>query len=82
MLVDDSPLDVSNSHDDRRSSVNSTHGGPASELGRPAGREYLLRTLVPAPTAYSRPVPHRMFVVLAPNEFRMTGAFSEDTTFC
>ncbi|XP_063615005.1 rab3 GTPase-activating protein catalytic subunit-like [Penaeus indicus] len=82
MLVDDSPLDASNSHDDRRSSVNSTHGGPASELGRPAGREYLLRTLVPAPTAYSRPVPHRMFVVLSPSEFRMTGAFSEDTTFC
>ncbi|KAG0715159.1 Rab3 GTPase-activating protein catalytic subunit [Chionoecetes opilio] len=79
LLLDDSPQD---DYSERRQSYgNSGVSGPVSELGRPMGREYLLRTLVPFPTAYSRPVPHRMFAVLLPNEFRLTGAFSQDTTF-
>ncbi|XP_042233003.1 rab3 GTPase-activating protein catalytic subunit-like isoform X2 [Homarus americanus] len=82
MLVDDSPQESPGSYGDRRSSLNFGASGTASELGRPAGREYLLRTLVPAPTAYSRPVPHRMFAVLLQNEFRLAGAYSQDTTFC
>ncbi|KAK7068094.1 Rab3 GTPase-activating protein catalytic subunit [Halocaridina rubra] len=82
LLIDDSPLDVYGGPDDRRSSFNIGSAGPASELGRPVGREYLLRTLVPSPSTFSRPVPHRMFAVVCPNEFRLAGAFSQDTTFC
>lgn len=82
MLVDDSPQENPSSHNDRRTSLKSGTSGTVSELGRPAGREYLLRTLVPAPTPYSRPVPHRMFAVLLQNEFRLAGSYSQDTTFC
>lgn len=82
MLVDDSPQENPSRHDELRTSLRSTSSGAPSELGRPAGREYLLRTLVPAPAPYSRPVPHRMFAVLLQNEFRLAGAYSQDTTFC
>nr|XP_045611406.1 rab3 GTPase-activating protein catalytic subunit-like isoform X2 [Procambarus clarkii] len=82
MLVDDSPQENPSTNEGRRSSMSSNHAGTASELGRPAGREYLLRTLVPAPAPYSRPVPHRMFAVILQNEFRLAGAYSQDTTFC
>lgn len=81
MLLDDSPLDDFQVPEHRQPYGSSGLSGAVSELGRPMGREYLLRTLVPFPTAYSRPVPHRMFAVLLPNEFRLTGAFSQDTTF-
>lgn len=81
LLLDDSPQDDFSLPEHRQSYGNSGHSGAVSELGKPMGREYLLRTLVPFPTAYSRPVPHRMFAVLLPNEFRLTGAFSQDTTF-
>ncbi|MPC89563.1 Rab3 GTPase-activating protein catalytic subunit [Portunus trituberculatus] len=81
LLLDDSPQDDFSIPEHRQSCGNSGHSGAVSELGKPMGREYLLRTLVPFPTAYSRPVPHRMFAVLLPNEFRLTGAFSQDTTF-
>lgn len=81
LLLDDSPQEEVPNLEHRQSFGSSGLSGAVSELGRPMGREYLLRTLMPFPTAYSRPVPHRMFAVLLPNEFRLTGAFSQDTTF-
>ncbi|XP_076731451.1 rab3 GTPase-activating protein catalytic subunit-like, partial [Maylandia zebra] len=47
----------------------------------PAGREILLRTCVPRPAAYSKALPQRLFCVLMREEFRLTGAFSTDTSF-
>ncbi|KAK3875371.1 hypothetical protein Pcinc_019752 [Petrolisthes cinctipes] len=76
-LLDDSPGDSEGDGD-----IPGPGGSPVSELGRPVGREYLLRTTVPAPSPASRPLPHRMFAVLLPGEFRLTGAFSQDTIFC
>ncbi|XP_061782570.1 rab3 GTPase-activating protein catalytic subunit [Nerophis lumbriciformis] len=47
----------------------------------PAGREILLRTCVPRPAPYSKPLPQRLFCVLTMEEFRLVGAFSSDTSF-
>jgi Rab3 GTPase-activating protein catalytic subunit len=48
----------------------------------PAGREYILRASIPRPSqSRSRPSPQRMYCMLAQDEFRLCGAFSEDTTF-
>ena len=47
----------------------------------PAGREFILRTSVPRPAPYSQPTPQRMYCVLVNEEFRIAGAFSQDTTF-
>ncbi|XP_061923521.1 rab3 GTPase-activating protein catalytic subunit [Entelurus aequoreus] len=47
----------------------------------PAGREILLRTCVPRPAPYSKPLPQRLFCVLTTEEFRLVGAFSSDTSF-
>ncbi|XP_013395929.1 rab3 GTPase-activating protein catalytic subunit-like [Lingula anatina] len=52
-----------------------------SDFPKPAGREYILRTVVPRPAPYSRPSAQRMFCVLLRDEFRLAGAFSSDTTF-
>ncbi|XP_076055611.1 RAB3 GTPase activating protein subunit 1 [Oratosquilla oratoria] len=76
-LLDDSPqgdsLENNSGHSNKSSS---------GELGSAVGKEYILRALVPSPTPYSRPLPHRMFAVVLQNEFRLAGAFTEDTTFC
>ncbi|UJR36425.1 hypothetical protein I4U23_029148 [Adineta vaga] len=48
----------------------------------PAGKEYILRASIARPSqARSRPSPQRMYCMLAQDEFRLCGAFSEDTTF-
>ena len=47
----------------------------------PAGREYILRTTVNLPRESSRPSPQRLFTVITPEEFRLAGAFTRDTTF-
>ena len=66
----------------RRSSVPINVKQPQSnEMGKPVGREYLLRTTASLPTVNSRNLPQRLFAVLQRNSFRMSGAFSEDTTF-
>ncbi|XP_033104847.1 rab3 GTPase-activating protein catalytic subunit-like isoform X2 [Anneissia japonica] len=57
----------------------STHN--SSKFPRPAGREFILRTTVPRPAPYSKPTHQRMFCVLMQDEFRVAGAFSEDTSF-
>ena len=48
----------------------------------PAGKEYILRSSIARPSPpRSRPSPQRMYCLLASDEFRLCGAFSEDTTF-
>ncbi|XP_076304308.1 RAB3 GTPase activating protein subunit 1 isoform X3 [Tachypleus tridentatus] len=51
------------------------------EFPPPVGREFILRTKTPRPASYSSYSPQRMYCVLSPNDFRLGGAFSEDTTF-
>ena len=48
---------------------------------RPAGREFIFRTVAARPAPYSQPTPQRMYCVLVDEEFRLAGAFSQDTTF-
>ncbi|XP_071792280.1 rab3 GTPase-activating protein catalytic subunit-like isoform X2 [Asterias amurensis] len=48
---------------------------------RPAGREFIFRTMAPRPAPYSQATPQRMYCVLVEDEFRLAGAFSQDTTF-
>ena len=44
-------------------------------------KEYIFRWIVPRPAAYSRPTPQRMQVLVnLDEEFRVSGAFTEDTT--
>eukprot|EP00111_Clytia_hemisphaerica_P009870 TCONS_00028921-protein len=50
-------------------------------LPKPIGREYILRTSVARPSKFSRASPQRLFVVIMPEEFRMAGSFTQDTTF-
>lgn len=48
----------------------------------PTGKEYILRASIARPSqSRSRPSPQRMYCMLAQDEFRLCGAFSEDTTF-
>ncbi|XP_031567041.1 rab3 GTPase-activating protein catalytic subunit-like [Actinia tenebrosa] len=51
------------------------------DFPRPAGREYILRTTVQRPSRSSRPSPQRIYCVLAGDEFRLAGAFTEDVIF-
>ncbi|MGH0139672.1 UNVERIFIED_CONTAM: hypothetical protein FKN15_069910, partial [Acipenser sinensis] len=55
--------------------------GAVSDFPPPAGREIILRTVVPRPAPYSKPLPQRMFCVLMKEDFRLAGAFSSDTSF-
>ncbi|CAI9577763.1 unnamed protein product [Staurois parvus] len=47
----------------------------------PAGREVILRTMVPRPAPYSKALPQRMYSVLTKDDFRLAGAFCSDTSF-
>lgn len=48
----------------------------------PTGKEYILRASIARPSHLrSRPSPQRMYCMIAQDEFRLCGAFSEDTTF-
>lgn len=55
--------------------------GTVSDFPPPTGREVILRTTVPRPATYSKPLPQRMYSVLTKEDFRLAGAFSADTTF-
>ena len=49
---------------------------------RPFKREYIMRSSVPRPAPYSRQSPQRMYCLLKDKaEFRLAGAFTEDTMF-
>ncbi len=51
------------------------------DFPRPAGKEYILRSTIVRPAPWSRPSPHRMFCVIMKDDFRLAGAFTNDTTF-
>lgn len=48
---------------------------------KPFQREYILRSSVPRPAPYSRQSPQRMYCRINNMEFRLAGAFTEDTMF-
>jgi hypothetical protein len=48
---------------------------------KPYKREYILRSNVSRPAPFSRQSPQRMYVLLSKDEFRLAGAFTEDTMF-
>jgi len=48
---------------------------------KPYKREYILRSSVSRPAPFSRQSPQRMYVLLSRDEFRLAGAFTEDTMF-
>uniref|UniRef100_A0A8D0C6M4 Rab3 GTPase-activating protein catalytic subunit n=1 Tax=Salvator merianae TaxID=96440 RepID=A0A8D0C6M4_SALMN len=76
MMPLDEELKRSGSSDEKRLNL-----GTVADFPPPAGREVILRTTVPRPAPYSKPLPQRMYSVLIKEEFRLAGAFSSDTTF-
>nr|CAB3265374.1 rab3 GTPase-activating protein catalytic subunit-like [Phallusia mammillata] len=50
-------------------------------LPKPAGREFIIRTMAKHPSRISHEVPHRLYAVLAQSEFRLALSVSSDTTF-
>ncbi|VDL67075.1 unnamed protein product [Nippostrongylus brasiliensis] len=50
-------------------------------LPRPSRRQYVLKWTVPRPTPNSRAVPQRLFASIEEDEFRLCGAFIEDTVY-
>ncbi len=48
---------------------------------KPFKREYILRSSCSRPAPYSRQSPQRMYCLLSDTEFRLAGAFTEDTMF-
>lgn len=46
-----------------------------------SAREYILRTIIPRPAPYSRPLPQRMYCVLVDGDYRLAGAYTSDTLF-
>uniref|UniRef100_A0A8D0L343 Rab3 GTPase-activating protein catalytic subunit n=1 Tax=Sphenodon punctatus TaxID=8508 RepID=A0A8D0L343_SPHPU len=72
----DEELKRSGSSDERR-----LNSGAVADFPPAAGREVILRTTVPRPASYSKPLPQRMYSVLTKEDFRLAGAFSSDTTF-
>jgi hypothetical protein len=57
-------------------------GDRLSPFERPFRREYLLRSNTSRPAPYSRQSPQRMYCLLSEDgEFRLAGAFTEDTMF-
>lgn len=48
---------------------------------KPFQREYILRSSVSRPAPYSRQSPQRMYCRINNIEFRLAGAFTEDTMF-
>jgi len=48
---------------------------------KPVAKEYILRTVAPRPTPYSQQLPQYMRCVMNGYEYRLCGAFSEDSTF-
>jgi len=65
--------------DDDENEKVTMHGlGP---IEMPFKREYILRSSTYRPAPYSRQSPQRMYCLLRENEFRLAGAFTEDTMF-
>ncbi|KAJ7345818.1 hypothetical protein JRQ81_001768 [Phrynocephalus forsythii] len=76
MMPLDDELKRSGSMEEKR-----LNAGVVTDFPPPAGREVILRTTIPRPAPYSKPLPQRMYSVLTKEDFRLAGAFSSDTTF-
>jgi Rab3 GTPase-activating protein catalytic subunit len=50
-------------------------------LNGPCKREYIIRSSCSRPAPYSRQSPQKMYCLVKNNEFRLAGAFTEDTMF-
>ncbi len=68
----------SDDDDDENKQSKSTCLGP---IEMPFKREYILRSSTYRPAPYSRQSPQRMYCLLKESEFRLAGAFTEDTMF-
>ncbi|CAF5114044.1 unnamed protein product, partial [Rotaria sp. Silwood1] len=69
-----------------KSSTNQVNNSDSADVKyqfmTPAGKEYILRASIARPShSRSRPSPQRMYCMLTQDDFRLCGAFSEDTTF-
>ncbi len=51
------------------------------KFDKPLNREYILRASASRPAPYSRQSPQRMYCSITNSEFRLAGAFTEDTLF-
>ncbi|XP_048339326.1 rab3 GTPase-activating protein catalytic subunit isoform X2 [Sphaerodactylus townsendi] len=76
MLPPDEELKRPGSSDEKR-----LNSGSVADFPSPAGREVILRTVIPRPAPYSKSLPQRMYSVFTKEDFRLAGAFSSDTTF-
>lgn len=47
----------------------------------PTSKEFILRAVIPRPSAASTPQPQRLYACLKRDHIRLAGFFSEDTTF-
>ena len=47
----------------------------------PSTKQFILRSLVSRPFPFSHPQPQRMYVKLAPGEFRLAGSFTIDRQY-
>ncbi|XP_023243587.1 rab3 GTPase-activating protein catalytic subunit-like [Centruroides sculpturatus] len=75
LIIDEKPLASSGGVS------SSEYHSTVMEFPKPSAREFILRANLSRPTQCSGPSPQRMYCLLTPEEFRLAGAFSEDTTF-
>ncbi|XP_006011569.1 rab3 GTPase-activating protein catalytic subunit isoform X2 [Latimeria chalumnae] len=73
--IEDEPRNTGSADERRQNS------GVVPDFPAPTGREIILRTTIPRPAPYSKPLPQRMYCVLIKDDFRLAGAFSSDTSF-
>lgn len=59
----------------------SKHLSIDNETTSPDSREFILRTLAPNPNPSSRNLTHRLYALLAKNEFRVIESFSFDVLY-
>ncbi|KAL3864829.1 hypothetical protein ACJMK2_006481 [Sinanodonta woodiana] len=74
-------LDEDSAQDKEKDREFPKHEQSFPDFPRPSAREYILRTVIPRPAPYSKPLPQRMHCVLCDNDFRLAGAFSSDSVF-
>lgn len=74
LIMDDKPIATPSTP------TESNHHSMITEFPPPSGKEFILRTSMPRPPGCTV-TPQRMYCVITREEFRLAGAFSEDTTF-
>ncbi|XP_054718662.1 rab3 GTPase-activating protein catalytic subunit-like [Uloborus diversus] len=75
LILDEKPLAAPSTPTESGS-----HHPTISEFPSPSGKEFILRTSMSRPPGCTA-TPQRMYCVITREEFRLAGAFSEDTTF-